>query len=131
MDCKGKLPDALKDNPLAVFDEPPSPLGLATDCLESFISNTHSSMRSKQEARLSYEEQKVGSKALLWFFEPPEFKDGISVVQLPRFMRSVTFLMMAERVEQYLWDWVLLKEAPPYSEVSYKAHQSLHRGATL
>jgi len=112
-----------------VFEETSHSLDLASDCLEAYISRLHSSTESTQQACEQHQERKAGSRALLWFFELNEYANSTTWERLPRFMRSVTFLMVAEDSESYLWDWVVLKEAPPFGQGSSLSPFNVHVNA--
>jgi hypothetical protein len=105
------LPQALRDSPLAVFDEDhasQADVSLVHQCLELYISKVQAAP-GNPASRQRYIEDKPGSKALFWSMSLSE-SDRHEVWSNPLFMIPAVYCLVTEKNTEALWHWLELDD---------------------
>ena len=107
------LPVAFRDAPLKAFQSKNTTLQTACVALELYISRvqqTHQNSESREQTRALYADQLPGKSALRWFREHDEAELNTDLMA-SRFLKSISFCLVAEGSRDSLWQWIL---ASPY-----------------
>ncbi|KAK3659048.1 hypothetical protein LTR56_001485 [Elasticomyces elasticus] len=126
--CRRLLPPDLQRSPLDALDDGNVSLEVATQCLESYITDAYHT-GGLATLRESLTKAKAGRRALLWFLKSGQYESAVdpSPEQL-RYFRALTFCASAERAEDYVWDWLLSGRMQPGP---WGYQQSRYRGDVL
>jgi len=122
------LPEALRDNPLAVFDgehASQADIRLVHQCLKLYISEVKAAPETPA-ARQRYIEDKPGSKALLWSMSLSE-SDRHEVWSDSLSLSPVVHFLVTKKNTEAVWHWLKLDDhLGPKNYALYTSSRSPH-----
>jgi hypothetical protein len=126
-----ELPERLRRQPLAIFDEPGADITLAQRCLEVHVTRVHADPRiSKDRVRQQLKESDAGRKALTWYIRS-DLHNRLGVDQYHNLFRLFTHCLVAQGLVEVVWTWLSIDQAQVQHQAAHQRVQGRWKAVLL